>query len=414
MAKIRASQLETPTARLRLPVAKKPVFVRIAPSVGLGYRRNVTAGTWVARVAGGGTRWTKAIGSADDFQPPDGNSVLSFWEAQEKARALGRGDDAPDPVKPITVADALSRYAADLKTRGGDAGNVARVRKHLPPALKSKAVVLLTANDLRRWRDGLAKKLASSSVNRTTTALKAALNLVADHDERIASRRAWEIGLATIEGADEARNVILGETTVRQIVVAAREIGPEFGLFVETTTATGARPSQLARVEVQDLLGDGDAARLSIPGSAKGRGVKKIQRRSVPIGPTLAARLRIVAQDRPVTAPLLTKPSGEPWRKSDHSRLFRRAALAAGQDPEVVTLYALRHSSIVRQLLANIPARLVAANHDTSVGMLEKNYSRHIGDHADALVRVAVLDVADAGADDKVVSIRGRDGDLPF
>ena len=46
-------------------------------------------------------------------------------------------------------------------------------------------------------------------------------------------------------------------------------------------------------------------------------------------------------------------------------------------------MYALRHSNIVRQILAGVPLRVVAVNHDTSVG---------IGDHADALARVALLD----------------------
>ena len=31
----------------------------------------------------------------------------------------------------------------------------------------------------------------------------------------------------------------------------------------------------------------------------------------------------------PIDAPLLTKPSGERWKQSDHSRLFRRAVLGA-------------------------------------------------------------------------------------
>src|SRR5689334_16549233 len=64
----RSVKLETRSARLRLPVAKKPVFVKIAASIGLGYRRNQTAGTWVVRVADGrGGNWTKAIGIADDL-----------------------------------------------------------------------------------------------------------------------------------------------------------------------------------------------------------------------------------------------------------------------------------------------------------------------------------------------------------
>jgi hypothetical protein len=94
-----------------------------------------------------------------------------------------------------------------------------------------------------------------------------------------------------------------------------------------------------------------------------------------------------------------------PWKKSDHSRLFTRAARAAGLDPGEVTIYALRHSGIVRQLLANVPVRVVAANHDTSVAMVERNYSRYIGDHADALARVALLDIAKP-PEGNVVSLR--------
>jgi hypothetical protein len=75
------------TARLKLPVARKPVFVKVGPRVGLGYRRTQTAGTWVVRVADGkGGYWTKAPGTADDFDEPNGNTVMDFWQAQDSAR----------------------------------------------------------------------------------------------------------------------------------------------------------------------------------------------------------------------------------------------------------------------------------------------------------------------------------------
>jgi len=144
----RSSTLETRSARFRLPTAKKPVFVKIGPGVGLGYRRNQTAGTWVARVADGkGGNWTKAIGSADDLDDADGDNTLDFWQAQDKARTLGRaavGDT--EPAKPATLGQALDAYEADLKTRGGDIGNVARVRMHLPAGLLDKV--------WRCWRRG--------------------------------------------------------------------------------------------------------------------------------------------------------------------------------------------------------------------------------------------------------------------
>ena len=44
-------------------------------------------------------------------------------------------------------------------------------------------------------------------------------------------------------------------------------------------------------------------------------------------------------------------------------------------------MYCLRHSSIVRMLLRNVPIRLVASLHNTSVAMIEKHYSRYITEH---------------------------------
>jgi len=407
---IRSSNLETRSARLKLPIAKKPIFVKIGPGLGLGYRRNATAGTWVVREAdGAGGNWTKAIGIADDHEDEDGKRVLNFWQAQDKARALGRDDRGVDTgsAKPATVGQALDSYETDLKTRSGDIGNVARVRTHLPGGLFNKAVALLASRELRNWRDGLTKTLAAATVNRTTSGLKAALNLVAEHDERITNRRAWETGLATIPDAEQSRNVILSEVAVRQIIAAAQEQSGEFGLLIEIAAVTGARVSQLAQMEVQDLQAEGAAPRLMMPTSRKGKGKKFTQRRPVPIPNGLAAKLCTLTADRSATAPLLIKQSGAPWKKSDHSRPFARAVRAAGQNPEQVTMYALRHSNIVRQILAGVPIRVVAVNHDTSIAMLERTYSRHIGDHSDALARVALLDVAEPAARN-VVPIRGN------
>jgi len=145
---------------------------------------------------------------------------------------------------------------------------------------------------------------------------------------------------------------------------------------------------------------------IELPGMDGLKAVETIMgRRPVPIPHGLATRLRALAADRPATAPLLVKPSGATWKKSDHSRPFARAAAAAGQDPDEVTMYALRHTNIVRQLLAGVPIRVVAVNHDTSIAMLERTYSRHIGDHADALARATLLDTGEtAGAN--VVPIR--------
>ena len=73
-------------------------------------------------------------------------------------------------------------------------------------------------------------------------------------------------------------------------------------------------------------------------------------------------------------------------------RTFRQLAASLRLDAGV-SLYSLRHSSIVRQLLAGVPTRVVAAHHDTSVPVLEHTYSRHISTISDSVVRRALIDL---------------------
>ena len=89
--RLRASTLENRTARLKLEPRRKPYhFTTIAPGLAVGYRRNKGPGKWVLRAANGhGSYWTDAIALADDHEPADGSTVLTFWQAQDKARALG-------------------------------------------------------------------------------------------------------------------------------------------------------------------------------------------------------------------------------------------------------------------------------------------------------------------------------------
>src|SRR5262249_37823837 len=150
-----------------------------------------------------------------------------------------------------------------------------------------------------------------------------------------------------------------------------------------------------------DLKGD----KLEMPSSKKGRGEKKILRREVPIPAALAARLRETARGKAQDSALLTKSNGEAWSRSDHSRPFRRVARRANLDPKEVTIYALRHSSITRQLTAAVPIRIVAALHDTSVAMIERTYSQQIDKHVDQIVRGTLLDVGMKPTDKKVVSL---------
>jgi integrase len=399
--KVRHSNLETRTARLKLAVRRKPYSgPSLARGVSLLYRRNKTNGAWVLKASDGhGAYWTKAIAEADDFDESNRKTILNFFEAQDVAKKLARGEDEDGNAgnAPITVDGALAAYRRDLEARGANPYNAEHPRLHLTSALLAKPVALLGATELKTWRDTLLGTMAPATINRLGRCLCAALEQAAQHDERIKNRQAWEIGLANLPDAQQARNVILDDGTVRAFVAAAYGLDYQFGLLTETLAVTGARPSQAVRLRVEDLHNHPVRPKLMLPKSAKGggrnRSQKKAERYSVPITTQLAARLKVAAKGRADDAPLLLQGYGNAWPDNPGASYHREVAavvtiIGAGPD---ATMYALRHSSIVRMLLAHVPIRLVASLHNTSTRMIEKHYSKYITEHTDDISRAALL-----------------------
>jgi integrase len=385
---------------LKLPVRRKPYFCLLSPGVFVGYRRNVGSGSWSVKASDGhGSAWLKSFALADDSEESNGASVLDFWAASTKARELARVDDGQISDKPVTIDEALTAYEADLKARGADAANASRVRFNLPAGLLAKPVTLLSAAELRGWRNKMVKDgAAPASADRTARVLVAALTLSGSPNTA-----AWKTGLKRLPDTEQARSgVILPDETVKAIVSTAWDLDKAYGLLIELSAITGARRSQLLRTTVGDLQDVGASPRVMIPTSRKGRR-RKTGLLALPIPPTLAKKLRVAAAGRPDDAPLLVRSDGSSWPIADE--LFRKVTAAAGLGPDL-TAYSLRHSSIVRQILAGIPLRITAASHDTSAAMIEKNYSRYIiGDPSDAMCRKAMLDLGTAPASN-IVAIR--------
>jgi hypothetical protein len=410
MAKPRSAKFETPTARLRLAVAKKPyVAVKLARGIHLLYRRNRGAGTWVVR-----TTWTKRIGDADDFEPADGNHILNFWQASERALALARGTGDEAGAAPVLTVDrALTAYGENLKALGGDEYNARRPRRYLTDKLLNRPVALLGetgATELAQWRDGLLKSgLTPAAAKRICICLRAALNLAAARDPaRITHTAGWRIGLGGIIDANQARRVVMPDADVLRLVEAAFAIDYQFGLLVAVIAAIGAGLSQAARLHVTDL--EAERCRLQVPSSAKGR-KRKIGYAPVPIPRSLADMLAKECNGRGPDEPLLRQSDGDPWphgRYANHQELLRKAAERAGLDP-ALTLYWLRHSSIVRSLLAGTPPVLVARLHDTSVKIIEAHYGKYILDVSDTIARRGLLDMPAPAAPMLLVPTAGDD-----
>src|SRR5262249_23683568 len=88
---VRDANLETRTARLRLPIRSEPYWRGLEKGFALGYRRLGKGGTWLARrrPADGGYVEPK-IGNSEHLQADGSVAVLIFGRAQKGARTGGR------------------------------------------------------------------------------------------------------------------------------------------------------------------------------------------------------------------------------------------------------------------------------------------------------------------------------------
>ena len=129
----------------------------------------------------------------------------------------------------------------------------------------------------------------------------------------------------------------------------------------------------------------------------------------MPITTQLAAKLKAAAKGRADDAPLLLQSDGSPWGDNpgqSYHRQVDKVVTAIGLDPAEVTMYCLRHSSIVRMLLRNVPIRLVASLHNTSVAMIEKHYSKYITEHSTTTSRAhATIVEPESPVGDNVVAL---------
>jgi integrase len=409
----------------------------IDPETHLGYRKGKRGGVWLVRWRNGAGYRQAPIGTADDAI---GVGTLDYDHAIRAARAkveAARAEAKAEADGPLlTVRSAVESYIAALNTRHSKrAGRTVRSdadyrlslyvigqkaigkKEAIPPArLADVPLHALKENDLVTWRTNLPAELKETSKERLITALRAALNMThATNRTRLEAAFATVVkhGLKAVKSDDDGdipiarENQVLTDGQVAHLLRAAQQIDAEeqwegdlFRLVV-VLAATGARFSQVARMRVGDL--QLAQSRLLVPVSRKGHGGKN-GATAVPVGKDVLDALRPAVIGRPKDAPLL-----ERWRYSQRPgsiewQLDRRGAWQNATEiarpwaairqragmPEVIP-YALRHSSIVRGIRANLPIRLVAALHDTSVLMIERHYGKWIVDDLNELAARAVV-----------------------
>jgi integrase len=392
-----STEFATPKARMRLAPRKKPYSFSLSPGIQLLYRRNKGAGAWAVKQG-----WVKGFGIADDFEAANGSTVFDYQQAVEKARTLARAGEGNTTDKPITLDEAIADYKIDLKARGANLTNATTLLLNLKGSpMLSKSVALLTEKELRTWRNGMvAGGLAPASADRIGRSMKATLNLAARNDKRITNAGEWRAALSRLKGSNRTRdNIILTDDQVKELVREVHATHFLRGLWCDVLAETGARESQCRKLTVADLQDSGTYAktpRLMMPSSMKGKN-REQDIKPVPISVRLARLLRQGSAGRKAHEPLLTAVAQLAIK-------IRPEVKRLGHGPEIVP-YSFRHSSIVRMLLKGVNIRIVASHHDTSVGEIERVYSKHITDFTDQMLRDTLIDFDAAPVENNIVKL---------
>jgi integrase len=394
--KLRDSNLETRTARSRLPVRHKPFFRLIEPGLHLGYRKLTSGpGTWLARRYTGEGRYIlenlrSADGAfvlADDFEDADGDKVLSFAQAQRAVRgprsARGGG---------YTVANAADDYLRFLESDGRSPHAVRdtryRIEAFVRPHLGGVKLANLTTDQLRRWRDDIAnapprlrtrdgekqkhrevvseeaKRARRATTNRVWTALRAALNH-AFNEGKADSDSAWR-KVKPFRRVDTARVRYLSVAECKRLINAC---DPDFRPLVQAALTTGARFSELARLTVADWNADSGSVHIRAGKTSKGRQVTLTAEGQGLFAQWCAGR---------TGGHLIFTKAGQPWQKSMQIRPMRMACERAKIVP-AISFHVLRHSHGSALAMRGVPMSVIAEQLGQSgTRMTEKHYA-HLG-----------------------------------
>ncbi len=156
---VKDANLATRTAQANLPPRKRPYYRLILQGLHLGYYRGARTGSWRARRFIGDGRYEETkLGTADDVADANDVVILTFGQAQEKARTWFAARALADagcevPLAPYTVSDALADYERDYVRRAGKAVDRLRhsMNAHIRPVFGLIELDNLSRAKIESW-----------------------------------------------------------------------------------------------------------------------------------------------------------------------------------------------------------------------------------------------------------------------
>jgi integrase len=389
---LRDAALETRAARGRLKARGKPYYRTLESGLHLGYRRPQTgAGKWLARHYIGGQAYElETLAMADDFSDADGVAVLSYRQAQAKARErmVARAHHAAGKHGPLTVADAVESYLSFLDSHRKTGYHARhRARAFILPTLGDIEVQALTTEQLRKWHAELARTPARArtapgakqqhrkpdhsadgirrrrvSANAILTILKATLNF-AWREGRTPSDAAWR-RVQPFEGVDIPRVRYLTIAECKRLINAA---APDFRKLAQAALATGCRYGELCRLTVADFDPDNGTLAIHITKSGKPR--------HVALTDEGIALFREWCAGRAGSEVLFLRADGKPWHIS-HQQLPMQKACERARIVPVVSFHILRHTHGSLLAMRGVPMGVIAEQlGHSNTKVTEKHYA---------------------------------------
>ncbi|MDR2561788.1 MAG: site-specific integrase [Holophagales bacterium] len=350
------------------------------------------------------TRETIAL--ADDFQKPDGKTVLSFHQAHAAALAwfgeqkkMNNIDATSGQMSndPFTVANGMDAYFKDAERRGvkGVPQDRYRANAWILPAFGSVQISELTRDGIERWLDEMAnsprkvrtgagrepkinpppstdeqKRARKESANRVLSVFKAALNYCMDRKLADSSDRPWQL-VKRFKGTTKARIRFLSIEEQVRLVDACPD---DFGQLVRGALLTGCRYGEMTRVQCKDYDHLSGSVFVAESKSGKPRHVFLTKE-----GSELFDELTANLDPEDYVFTNGTEGRGKPslgrrrWRSKEQCLKIREACKKAGIEP--ATFHELRHTYasmlVNRGCVLSVVAELLG---HSSIKMVEKHY----------------------------------------
>jgi integrase len=389
--RVKGEPLETREGRKSLPKRKKPYYRLIGTGLHLGYYKGDRGGRWSARRYLGNQKYEEcSLAAADDEKDSaNGDTFLTFEQAQEKARAWKKSRDR-DQIAPseYTVNEALDDYF-EQQDADGKKTRDARQRAdfYIRSTFGRKRVLELSAPEIRKWHRKIAntlprlrstvingakfadvdiddpdvKRARQSSANRVLTILKAALNR-AWENEIVEHNDAWR-KVKAFKNTDAPREGYLSRKECRRLANIA---DPDFRKLIWAALFTGARYGELVRLQVKDY--NPDVGTIHIRKSKSGK------ERHVILNDEGVAFFGEVTAGRGRNETMLLRDDGGEWKESMQIRRMNDARAIAKIDTPI-SFHSLRHTYASWSVMGGMPLMVVARNlGHADTRMVEKHY----------------------------------------